>query len=561
MIWLRAALTPVLLVLANLTFGESTACRAGHAFADATLHSVDPQQLIHDLKLASPLQLEHARVIQQNIFAEPSNWLYLKLNQWHTPTRRSTILSTLPFSQGDWVDVSMLTEAERLLRSRPFFYDARILIKRTCATTVDIDIVVREVWTLTPALSASREGGESDYQIGVADSNWQGTGRDLSFVIARDAEETEFGLRFKDHDRPNRWLRSLISQVGPDAYRYALAVEKPFLTANTTSARGFRAASTKTLKKLYLLGREVTRFNTTSRMTDVFAARAWFDPPHSDRINRFYVGFRYEQESGETVWLDDSPIFERYNRVLLYPYIAWESASNRFSKLKHFHHLGRDEDISTGWNTFMRLGYTSRSVISNATTLQVEALLSRNWLLNDTHVATAVLSARGHYSLPDFTPDNQIVSLRAAYLHAFSPQTKFFASFDFSRGRNLDHAHFFELGGEQGLRGYSNHFQTGTRMYRLLMEYRYESRIRPLNLFALGFVSFFEAGRAWFARTPALWRDSGQDNILSNIGFGVRLHSIRTGSSQTIHIDLARPLRDPGKQSSYALSVSVRKGI
>lgn len=558
MVALRLVLIIALLTLVGLARGQSDSCRFGHTFTEDTLYSLHPQQLVHDLSLARPLQLRATRVIRQNIFANPRNRLYRKLNQWHTPTRVSTILSALPFQKGDSVNASVLAEAERLLRSRPYFYDARILIKTVCATTVDIDIVVREVWTLTPALSASREGGESDYQIGLADSNWRGTGRDVSFILEHHTEHTEFGIRFKDHDRPEQWLRSFTTEVSGNAHHYALALKKPFLTTNTAEARGFKIASTKERTRLYNRGREVAQFDTTTRMANLFLAHAGQD---KHRINRFYFGLYYGAENLDEVRSGNALVFETQDRTFLYPYFAWESLSNNFVKLEHLQHLGRDEDISTGWNSVLRLGYSSRSIASSETSLHLEALLGRNWLVNDRHLFKAEVSSKGYYTLPGFKPKNRVTSMHTAYLHSLSSQSKIFTSFDFGHGKNLDHARFLEIGGERGMKGYANHFQTGTRMFRFLMEYRYETQVRPLNLFALGYAAFYEAGRAWFDNTPELWRRQDQADVLSNIGLGIRLHSLRTGSNRTIHIDLAKPLTGLGQQAGYEVSVTVRSGI
>ena len=155
---------------------------------------------------------------------------------------------------------------------------------------------------------------------------------------------------------------------------------------------------------------------------------------------------------------------------------------------------------------------------------------------------------------------NQVAGLHAAYLHAYRPHIKLLLSLDLKHGRNLDHANFLELGGSSGMRGYKNHFQTGSRLYRLLMEYRYDTQIRPLDLFALGFVGFYEAGRAWFSNSPRPWQ-SYPARHLSNVGIGLRLHSIRTGSDQTIHIDLAKPINSIPEASDYELTLTVRKGI
>lgn len=86
----------------------------------------------------------------------------------------------LPFASGDRVSTRDLAEAERILRDKPYFYDARVLLRRICGDLADIDIVVRDVWTLTPRLGFSRSGGDNRVDLGVSELNLFGFGKALA---------------------------------------------------------------------------------------------------------------------------------------------------------------------------------------------------------------------------------------------------------------------------------------------------------------------------------------------------------------------------------------------
>ena len=52
------------------------------------------------------------------------------------------------------------------------------------------------------------------------------------------------------------------------------------------------------------------------------------------------------------------------------------------------------------------------------------------------------------------------------------------------------------LGGQNGLRGYDNHYQVRDRSFLLNIEQRYYSDWHPLRLIRLGFAAFVDVGRA-----------------------------------------------------------------
>ena len=547
--------------MAAPAFAEVSNCLAGHGFSDQEMLSTNLQQLDTDVVLDRPLSLEKIRIFQQDIFLNPKTRFYRELNKWHPSTKPATILSRLPFQiqKNDQVDQALVEEAERILRALPYFYDARVLVKQICATTVDLDVVVREVWTLTPDISISREGGESEYEIGIADTNWRGSGKAVSLAYEQKLEEERFELKYQDHPRRNRWLRSISTQIGPNAYRYAISIEQPFLATNTSSAVGVSATSARILKKLYVRGKELTRFDTTIRKASFYRAKLMKRASSDRRYARTYLGLRYLSEDLQPTLIHQNQVFTAKDEAVIYPFIGWESTSNRFAKLPHFFHLGRDEYINLGWNAYVELGYGQSDLPSDGSSIHFSYKLARRWLFDDQHIATANLNLDGRFSGHDFQPDNLISTLRTQYLHTLDPTSKLYVSVDLAHGRNLDHFRFFEIGGQTGMRGYPNHFQTGTRKYKLVMEYRYETSFRPLNLFALGFVGFAEIGKAWFSNPPEPWAHRTQHQILKDVGIGVRLHSLRTGSDQTIHLDLARPLTNHTPSSAYEVSFTVRR--
>ena len=77
------------------------------------------------------------------------NWLYRTANFLHIETRKSTLQKQMILTRGQALDRDRLRENERLLRGNDYLVDAMIVPHRVCADTIDLLVVVRDVWTLS----------------------------------------------------------------------------------------------------------------------------------------------------------------------------------------------------------------------------------------------------------------------------------------------------------------------------------------------------------------------------------------------------------------------------
>ena len=94
------------------------------------------------------------------------------------------------------------------------------------------------------------------------------------------------------------------------------------------------------------------------------------------------------------------------------------------------------------------------------------------------------------------------------------------------------------LGGDSGLRGYPLRYQWGDRKFLFTVEQRFYSSWNLFELANIGGLIFFDAGRAWFPGTANI----PANDILKDVGFGMRLTSTRSSGAVVLHIDLAFPL-------------------
>ena len=120
------------------------------------------------------------------------------------------------------------------------------------------------------------------------------------------------------------------------------------------------------------------------------------------------------------------------------------------------------------------------------------------------------------------------------------------------RPHNLDPEQQILLGGDSGLRGYPQRFQTGDRRFLVTLEQRFYTNFEPFQLVNVGAAVFFDAGRAWFAGMD------GDLGVLKDVGFGLRLSPSRSGRGTLVHVDVAFPLDGPSSIDSVQWLVTTK---
>ena len=106
----------------------------------------------------------------QNIFdlsnPEENKTLYRWANALHVVTKPNVIRGQLLFNEGDQYSLRLIDETERLLRQNDYLRDVQIEPVRFEDGVVDLRVATADVWTLTPSISAGREGGENQLRLG-----------------------------------------------------------------------------------------------------------------------------------------------------------------------------------------------------------------------------------------------------------------------------------------------------------------------------------------------------------------------------------------------------------
>ncbi|HET7925534.1 MAG TPA: hypothetical protein VFL30_11585, partial [Rhodanobacteraceae bacterium] len=199
-----------------------------------------------------------------NVF-DPSNpdedkALYRWANKVHVLTRQKVLEDMLLFAQGEPFVGRLLDESARALRAGGFIADAAIEPSNydPATNSVDINVHVRDSWSLALDLSLDRKGGQTEWGLGLSDNNLLGTGKTLQVGYVSEIDRDQALLGYSD---PNVLgsrvrLRALFSNAS-DGHRRELNVERPFFSLYTRWSAGGKLHDEERVDTIYDLGEEI----------------------------------------------------------------------------------------------------------------------------------------------------------------------------------------------------------------------------------------------------------------------------------------------------------------
>jgi len=526
------------------------------AFAAAA--DAQPQQALDVAELeARGVSIGNINVVVDNVF-DPSNPdedkpLYRWANRVHMSTRPSVIDNILLFEPGDIFQGRLLEESARLLRSRGFVAEASALPANydDGANTVDVNVRVRDAWSLEPDLKLSRSGGENEYGIGITDDNLFGFGKTMTVSYSSDVDRDERLFAYGDANLAGSRTRLNLSLADTsDGKRISVSAGRPFFALDTRWSVTGSALDDQRVDSMYDLGEIVDEFRHDRR---VFTLRGGRSRGLVDgRARRWLGGFSYEEDLFVPTQQTPSPVLLPANRKLVYPWLGVQIVGDDFREMTELNDMGRTEDISLGLELFMSLGYASDSLASDRDATMLNVTAKKGWepggsgrlLLLETG-----LSARNEHK----GIQNGVFYTSTRYYHRNLGKHLFSASLSTILGKHLDAENQVLLGGDSGLRGYPLRYQSGERSAVLTLEQRFFTDWYPFRLIRVGYAVFADAGRVW-GRDP---RGTPSQGMLYDVGIGLRLSSPRSSGRSVIHMDLAFPLN--GDQSIDNVQLIVEK--
>jgi hemolysin activation/secretion protein len=547
----RAAAAATLLALAvSLARAEEGGAPPGSAGSPALA-------LPDDATLeASRAVVGEIRVIVSDIFdpTKPGedNVVFRAANFVHVKTKESVIRHQLLFKEGDAYSRRLCEESARLLRGLGFLYDAKIRPVGYRDGVVDVEVAVRDVWTLRFGFNFSRKGGANRTSIGLEEMNFLGYGKNVAIHHTRDVDRVSRTYGYRDPSVLGSRVEAALAYAdNSDGYEQFVDVGRPFYSLDTRWAVGGTYDRNDSVEPLYELGHAVARFY---RSSDTATVHAGFSRGLvGGRAARYSAGFSFDRETFGPVPGERPPDPFPSDRTLAYPWIAFDSVQDGFITLQDLDKIKRTEDLNLAREGHARIGWAAPAFGSDRGRAIFEGSYRVGLGLAPGGMLLASAELSGRRSSGGF--ENVWAGLGARFYLRDLGRHNFYASLRGDMAYNLDRESQLLLGGDTGLRGYPLRYQDGNRRVLLTVEQRFYTDWEVLKLMRVGAAVFADAGRAWFAGEP------GHDDlgVLKDVGLGLRLASSRSSGATMAHIDLAYALDGDPTIKKFQLYVSARE--
>jgi hypothetical protein len=493
---------------------------------------------------AATLQAAHARVgtitiRPHQIFdlddPHENGVLYRLADRLHVRSHQAAIRAQLLFHSGDAYDARLLEETERNLRQLPYIREPKVRAIAWHDGVVDIDVDTYDVWTLQFGPSFSRAGGANSTNIGVADDNILGYGKQLGIGWSSTVDRT--GTYFAWND-PNvlgsHWTDTAVWLTNSDGYSHGMQLILPFYQLASTHSYGLVLSDTVETDTRYRFGLAYDSYQHDIHATNIYAG--WSTGLVDGRSWRLSAGVQAQNDEFATLPGDTLLGPLPANRNLVYPYVSLALVTDQFVVTQNANHIARTEDFQFGWNGNLQLGWSSPALGADRSAGIINGQLSYGArpFTNVGNFATLTYSTR--------LQNGQLVDEHTGAQDTFywrtSGRTLFYVLLSGDTGRNDDLDHYDLLGGDSGLRGYPLRYQMGTSRSLETVEERIYTPWSLWHLLDIGGAAFYDIGRTWgpnLVNEPELgW--------LSDAGIGLRLGNNRSSLGNVIHVDLATPL-------------------
>lgn len=528
--WLRCGVFAAALAAAHLAAPQEQSVGTPPALTRAALEQ-------------SGATIRFVNIIVDNVF-DPSNpdenkALYRWANRVHVLTREQVIADILLFQEGERFVGRLLDESARALRARGFISDATVEAGSydPATNSVDVNVWVRDSWSLALDLSLNRTGGQTEWGIGLSDENLLGTGKTLEVAYESEIDRDQWLLGYADGNvfGSRVRLRTLFSNAS-DGHRREIVAERPFFSLDTRWSVGSSMLDEQRVDNIFDLGEEIDEFGHAIEAMSVQGG--WSRGLIDRRAGRWLLGFASEEDRFSATPELPMPTLLPPDRKLVYPWLGWQWVEDDFREMRELNDMGRTEDISVGTNLFASIGFAKRRFGSDRDATLFELSAAMGWepggpgglLLLTTGASTRREDEGYRDSQVYFTGDYYLRNLGR---HLFSVKLAALAT------DNLDPENQVLLGGDTGLRGYPIRYQAGESRTVLNVEQRFFTDFYPWRLIRVGWAVFADIGRVG-GRDP---RASEPLGTLYNVGAGLRLTSPRASGRNVLHVDLAFPLK------------------
>lgn len=496
-------------------------------------------------------------IIRSNVFdlsnEEENIALFRLANNLHIITKESTIRNQLLFESGDFYSQQIIEESERILRNSKYLYDAEIKAVHYHDNVVDIEVITRDVWTLTGSINFSREGGSNELSAEIEESNLLGYGKKLKLKTGSSVDRDETLLKYSDSQFfGTRSKVSVLYNDKSDGITETFKIERPFFSLHSTWSLGLELSNDKRVDPIYAFGEVVNEFEHTEENISIFFGLS--EGYLNQHVYRWRFGFDKEKDNfSPSVDYPGMPFPE--DRDFRYPWVALEIYEDRVIKTQHIKQIRRTEDLNLGDEITLKMGYSSQHFNADNDGILYDLEANMAFRSEGNHLLLFKPFWKGRYA--DRSSENNRLGFQSKFYTPVFGDHVFYMAFraDYVKDAYLDDQ--LLLGGDNGLRGYPLRFQTGDRSYLFTVEQRFYTQWHWFQLAYVGALVFFDIGRAWEPGTP----ENENTRALKDAGLGLRLASSRGSRGLVLHIDLAFPMDGDSSIDDVQLVITTKESF
>jgi hypothetical protein len=334
--------------------------------------------------LPSDAQLEAAHAVIGKIDIDPRNifeesdphenkGLYRLADRLHVRTKPSTIRAQLLFRSGDRYSAQRLAETERNLRKLVFIYDAKVFPLRYADGKVDVMVITRDVWTLSPSISFGRSGGTNSTSYSLQEENFLGWGKDLEIGRQSNVDRTSNIAEYSDPSvLGSRWTGALAYVDSSDGNQRIAQLSRPFYALDTQWSATLSGQTYDRTVSRYFLGNIVDQFNNDEK---TYLIEGGVSTGLVDGWSRrLKFGMYYDRNDflpTPATTLPAKPLPP--DRTLSYPFVGFDIIQDRYGKAGDENQIGKTEDLYYGTEVTGEIGYSDAAFGANHDALMVKS--------------------------------------------------------------------------------------------------------------------------------------------------------------------------------------------
>lgn len=492
-----------------------------------------------DGKIIDRVEIELLEIFEGSGFDLLKNARAVKIS-----SNKEIIKTVIPAREGERCSTLLLQETERKLRSLGVFRSVEVTALPITDSKVIVHIKIQDSWTITPRLSLdSQSYGIKNW--GIQDKNFLGLLKNVTLKRSEKDlyDETEISVLDRAFFGSDTNLAAVYADK-TEGYRYGLKLDQRVLELTDTFGWWTEIEYSDTIfnKRKFvqpIYNREFFQFRgQVERQT----------PVGPDQWLVLGIGFEIEDK---TIHIKDQEVIFDSSRAG--PCLRVSYLKPAFKTVDYFNYFNYLEDIDVGSSATAEIFYAP-DLISTSNSVDISTLLAKGFIFDEETFLFNSLSYQ--FRLEELSHlKNGVLDARSTFYKFFkdpvldSPSS-LVVMFNVLASRNLDIDREFSLGGENGLLGFKNGSLSDENIAFFKAELRSTLVENYQNLVSLGTALFFEAGSS-----AQQFLDLKND-ILANVGIGLRLFFPDLSPARIFRIDFAVPLQDGPEVSAFEIRLT-----